>query len=66
MLAETQMREGRMDSAATTKSAVSAAASLLAALGGTARAKKLSARRQSEIARIAANARWARVKRKAK
>jgi hypothetical protein len=38
--------------------AMKAAAKALAAMGGTARARKLSKRRQSEIARIAANARW--------
>lgn len=30
----------------------------LARMGGKARARKLSARRRSQIARIAANARW--------
>jgi hypothetical protein len=43
--------------------AMKAAARALAAMGGAARARKLSKRRQSEIARLAANARWSRVKR---
>lgn len=36
----------------------------LASSGGTARAKKLTAKRLSEIARKAANARWAKRKKK--
>jgi hypothetical protein len=40
-----------------------AALKALAAMGGRARARQLSKRRQSEIARLAANARWSRAKR---
>jgi hypothetical protein len=43
--------------------AMKAALKALAAMGGRARARQLSKRRQSEIARLAANARWSRAKR---
>jgi hypothetical protein len=40
------------------------AARIFASMGGKARAKKLSKRHRSEIARDAVNARWAKAKRK--
>jgi hypothetical protein len=38
----------------------------IGALGGTARARNLTRKRMREIARLAANARWEKTKRKAK
>ena len=49
-----------------TPEAMKAAARALASMGGTARAKKLSKRRRIEIAKLAINARWDAVRRKAK
>jgi hypothetical protein len=45
--------------------AMRAALKALAAMGGRARARQLSKARQTEIAKLAANARWSRAKRKA-
>jgi hypothetical protein len=42
--------------------AMKAAFKALAAMGGRARARQLTKARQSEIARMAANARWSRAK----
>jgi hypothetical protein len=46
--------------------AMKAAFKALAAMGGRARARKLSKRRQTEIAKLAANARWSAKRSKAK